>query len=182
MNISEENLVSWSKGPGQTEADKCSNAETAVRRAIKASEQLAALDVSVFAQGSYSARTNVRQNSDVDICVRYNATFFTCYPDGMSRETVGNVPGTMAFADCMVQKALEDYFGEGNKAGSSQGSVQLWPVPWLISQTLSSTYVAGEHRLYLERNAGSRKIRPTVHGGNEPASSKLTVSEGSAQR
>ena len=36
--------------------------------------------------------------------------------------------------------------------GSSQGSVQLWPVPWLISQTLSSTYVAGEHRLYLERN------------------------------
>ena len=53
MNISEENLVSWSKGPGQTEADKCSNAETAVRKAIKASEQLAALDISVFAQGSY---------------------------------------------------------------------------------------------------------------------------------
>ncbi len=24
--------------------------------------------------------------------------------------------------------------------GSSQGSVQLWPVPWLISQALSSTY------------------------------------------
>ena len=99
MNISEENLVSWSKGPGQTEADKCSNAETAVRRAIKASEQLAALDISVFAQGSYRARTNVRQNSDVDVCVRYNATFFDYYPDGMSRETVGNVPGTMAFAD-----------------------------------------------------------------------------------
>ena len=121
MNISEENLVSWSKGPGQTEADKCSNAETAVRKAINAREQLAALDVSVFAQGSYSARTNVRQNSDVDICVRYNATFFTCYPDGMSRETVGNVPGTMAFADfkSMVQKALGDYFG---KAGVTRGN------------------------------------------------------------
>ena len=76
VNISEDNFVSWSKGPGQTEADKCSNAERAVRKAIKASEQLAALDVSVFAQGSYSARTNVRQNSDVDVCVRYNATFF----------------------------------------------------------------------------------------------------------
>ena len=123
MNISEHNFVSWSKGPGQTEADKCSNAETAVRKAIKANEELAALDVSVFAQGSYSARTNVRQNSDVDICVRYNATFFDYYPDGMSRETVGNVPGTMAFSDFkrMVQKALEDYFGRtgvtrGNKA------------------------------------------------------------------
>ena len=123
MNISEENLVSWSKGPGQTEADKCSNAETAVRKAIKASERLAALDISVFAQGSYRARTNVRQNSDVDVCVRHNATFFDYYPDGMSRETVGNVPGTMAFADFkrMVQKALEDYLGKtgvtrGNKA------------------------------------------------------------------
>ena len=123
MNISEDSFVSLSKGPGQTEAGKCSNAETAVRKVIKASEQLAALDVSVFAQGSYSARTNVRQNSDVDICVRYNSTFFTCYPDGMSRETVGNIPGTMAFTDfkSMVQKALEDYFGKtgvtrGNKA------------------------------------------------------------------
>ena len=27
-----------------------------------------------------------------------------------------------------------------SKGGSSQGSVQLWPVPWLISQALSSTY------------------------------------------
>ena len=79
------------------------------------------VDVSVFAQGSYSACTNVRQNSDVDICVRYNATFFTYYPDGMSRETVGNVPGTMAFADfkSMVKKALEDYFG---KAGVTRGN------------------------------------------------------------
>ena len=46
--------------------------------------------------------------------------------------------------------------------GSSQGSVQLWPVPWLISQTLSSTYVAGEHRLYLERNC--RLSENPAHG------------------
>ena len=123
MNISEENLVSWSKGPGQTEADKCSNAETAVRKAIKASEQLAALDVSVFAQGSYSARTNVRQNSDVDICVRYDSAFFADYPKGTTRETFGNVEGSLPFDEFknMVQKALQDYLGKtgvtrGNKA------------------------------------------------------------------
>ena len=46
--------------------------------------------------------------------------------------------------------------------GSSQGSVQLWPVPWLISQALSSTYVAGEHRLYLERNC--RLSESPAHG------------------
>ena len=47
-------------------------------------------------------------------------------------------------------------------SGSSQGSVQLWPVPWLISQALSSTYVAGEHRLYLERNC--RPSESPAHG------------------
>lgn len=74
-------------------------------------------------RGSYHARTNVRQNSDVDVCVRYNATFFEEYPLGTSRENFGNVAGTMLFADFknMVQKALEDYFGSagvtrGNKA------------------------------------------------------------------
>ena len=123
MNISEHNFVSWSKGPGQTEADKCSNAETAVRKAIKASEQLAGLAISVFVQGSYRTRTNVRQNSDVDICVRYDSAFFPDYPKGTTRETFGHVKGSLPFADFkgMVQKALEDYFGttgvtRGNKA------------------------------------------------------------------
>ena len=123
MNVSEENLVSWSKGPSQTEADKCSNAETAVRKAIKASERLAGLDISVFSQGSYRARTNVRQNSDVDICVRYDSAFFADYPYGTTREMFGHVEGSLPFPDFknMVQSSLEDYFGKtgvtrGNKA------------------------------------------------------------------
>ena len=123
MNISEDSFVSWSKGPGQTEADKCSNAETAVRKAIKASGELAAGNVSVFAQGSYSARTNVSQNSDVDICVRYDSAFCPDYPKGTTGETFGHVDGSLSFADfkTMVQKALKDYFGKtgvtrGNKA------------------------------------------------------------------
>lgn len=121
MNISEDSLVSWSKGPSQTEADKCANAEAAVRKAIKADDKLSLLDISVFAQGSYRARTNVRQNSDVDICVRYNATFFEEYPSGTSRESFGNIPSTTSFSGFknMVQGALEGYFG---KAGVTRGS------------------------------------------------------------
>lgn len=123
MNISEDTFNTWSKGPGQTEADRCSNAETAVRKAIKASADLSDLDISVFAQGSYRARTNVRQDSDVDICVRYNGTFFVKYPEGKTRSDFGNVPGTMDFAEFknLVQAALSSYFGQdgvsrGNKA------------------------------------------------------------------
>ena len=123
MKLSEDNFVSWSKGPGTTEANKCSNAEMAVRKAIKASEQLAVLNISVFAQGSYRARTNVRQNSDVDICVRHNSVFFSDYPQGATQKMPVHVKVSLTFADfkSMVQKALEDYFGKtdvtrGNKA------------------------------------------------------------------
>ena len=149
MNISQENLVSWSKGPGQTEADKCSNSERAVRKAIKAGEQLAALDISVFAQGSYRARTNVRQNSDVDICVRYDSAFFPDYPKGTTRETFGNVEGSLPFANfkSMVQRALVDYFGKtgvtrGNKAFDVHSNT------YRIDADVVSTF---EHRRYTGR-------------------------------
>ena len=110
MNVLEESLKSWSKGPSQT-------------KAITANPELAALNVSVFAQGSYRARTNVRLNSDVDICVRYNDTFFEQYPAGKTRSDFGNIPGTMDFSRFknLVQSSLEDYFSDstvtrGNKA------------------------------------------------------------------
>lgn len=123
MNVSEESMVSWSKGPGETETTKCENAVTAIRKAITSDAHLADLDISVFVQGSYRAHTNVRQNSDVDICVRYNPSFFPHYPTGTTKEDFGHVDGTLLFTDFkdMVQKALEDYFGKsgvtrGNKA------------------------------------------------------------------
>jgi hypothetical protein len=123
VNISEETFASWSQGPGQTEADKCANAESAVRRAIANDDELKKRDITVFPQGSYRARTNVRQDSDVDICIRYNSTFFDIYPEGKTREEFGNVAGSMNFAAFkdMVGTALTNYFGHenvkrGNKA------------------------------------------------------------------
>ncbi|OGV70402.1 MAG: hypothetical protein A2283_19010 [Lentisphaerae bacterium RIFOXYA12_FULL_48_11] len=114
MNISEETFTWWSQGPGKTETDKCKNAEVAVRKAIDADDPLCTLDISVFAQGSYKVRTNVRQDSDVDICIRYNTSFFPDYPDGMTDQSFGNSNGTMAFSDFknMIEKALKNYFGE----------------------------------------------------------------------
>jgi hypothetical protein len=123
VNISEETFISWSAGPGQTEADKCANAESAVRGAIDNHDELSAADITVFPQGSYRARTNVRRESDVDICIRYNTTFFPDYPAGKTREDFGNIAGTMKFSDFknMVESALIEHFGRasvkrGNKA------------------------------------------------------------------
>lgn len=123
MNISEDTFVSWSKGPSATETQRCENAETAVRNALNSHAKLKAMNTSVFAQGSYRARTNVRQESDVDVCVRYNDSFFEDYPVGRSREDYGHVASPLSYTDFrnMVGEALSDYFGKdgvtrGNKA------------------------------------------------------------------
>jgi hypothetical protein len=116
MNISEDSFISWSRGPAQTESDKCDNTAIAVRKAIKADDKLASLDITVSAQGSYRARTNVRQNSDVDICVCYNTAYFPDYPKGTTKETLGHTDSVMSFTDFknMVHHALENYFGKDN--------------------------------------------------------------------
>jgi len=66
----------WAQPPSTTEREKCEHAELAVRKAIDANKRIAGKDIQVFAQGSYRNRTNARQDSDVDICVRCTNTFF----------------------------------------------------------------------------------------------------------
>jgi hypothetical protein len=109
----EDTLTAWSKGPGTTEQEKCENAERAVKKAIAGDENLSTMDITVFAQGSYRKRTNVKRDSDVDICVRLNSTFFEDYPAGKKREDFGNVAGSITFSDYknLVHKALNSYFG-----------------------------------------------------------------------
>ena len=70
-------------------------------------------DLTVFAQGSYKARTNVKQDSDVDVCVRYNEAWFAHYPEGKMAKDFGETTGALKFTDFkdMVGKALASYFG-----------------------------------------------------------------------
>ena len=102
-------------GRVEPKREKCENAETAIRKAIAAHKKLSGLNISVFPQGSYPARTNVRQDSDVDICVRLNSTFFTKYPEGKIDKDFGNVDGTITYPDfrTFVGEALVDYFPPG---------------------------------------------------------------------
>ena len=119
----ENTFRSWGQAPSQTERDKCENAERAIREAITASSALAARSISVFAQGSYANRTNVRQDSDVDICVRCRDVFYYDLPAGVLRESYGITPANYEYAQFKneVGAALTDYFGysavtRGNKA------------------------------------------------------------------
>lgn len=119
----EETFSSWSAGPGKTEQDRCDNAVSMISDAIKNDDDLKKLDIEVFPQGSYRARTNISRDSDVDICVMLKTTIFTYYPQGFSDELVGNSSSQYTYATFKntVERALVKKFGQdqvkrGNKA------------------------------------------------------------------
>jgi len=116
---------SWGAAPGTTEQTKCDNAERAVRKAIAASAKLSSKSIAVFTQGSYANRTNVRQDSDVDICVLYTDAFFSDYSmsEGLDGSVLGYSDSTYKYPEFKndIEAALMSYFGQdsvtrGNKA------------------------------------------------------------------
>jgi hypothetical protein len=121
----EDVFCTWGCAPSATEREKCENAERAVRKAIDASKKLNGKTIEVFAQGSYANRTNVRQDSDVDICVLYKDAFFPDYSlsQGLSDAALSFTGGRYPYAEFKndVHGALKSYFGadsvtRGNKA------------------------------------------------------------------
>lgn len=121
----EATFSSWGAAPGATEQTKYDNAERAVRKAICASTKLGSKEIAVFTQGSYADRTNVCQDSDVDVCVQYTGAFFTDYAlsEGLSDSALGYTDADYPYSEFKsdVEAALVSYFGKdsvtrGNKA------------------------------------------------------------------
>lgn len=114
----EATFSSWGAPPGDTEQTKCENAERAIRKAIDASAKLSSKSMDVFTQGSYANRTNVRQDSDVDICVLYTGAFFPDYSmsEGLNGPVLGHLDGTYLYPEFKndVEAALVSYFGRGS--------------------------------------------------------------------
>lgn len=110
----EDSFASWAKPLGTTEQDKCDNAVRGIRKAIDGSTKLTSKSVRVFAQGSYCNRTNVRQDSDVDVCILCSDTIFFDVPEGKTAADFGiSVPATYPYSEYKndVGSALTTYFG-----------------------------------------------------------------------
>ena len=105
----------WAQRPSQTEQDKADRAERMIRDAIRSYAPLASRSIRVFAQGSYRNRTNVRADSDVDICVLSQATFFSDYGHvaGVTDQTQGFDVASYTFPDLKrdIEAALKAHFG-----------------------------------------------------------------------
>ena len=110
----EDQLREWAKPPGKTERDRCDNAASAIRNAIKASDKLRIRGISIFSQGSYRNNTNVRKSSDVDIGILCTDTFFyDQLPAGLTKENLEFSDATYQYKQYKdeVGEALVNYFG-----------------------------------------------------------------------
>lgn len=120
----ENSFTTWAQPPSETERQKCLNAENVIKNVIRTSSALKDRNIRVFAQGSYRNRTNVRSESDVDICVLCTDVGFTDFsfaPD-LDDSKVGRIPATYEYSQFKddVGKALASLGNgavtRGNKA------------------------------------------------------------------
>src|SRR6266511_1891468 len=115
-------LSTWAQPPSDTELDKAANAERVIRKALDASNALGARSISVFTQGSYANRTNVRQDSDVDICVLCTDSLFSDYTlaPGLTDAETGLSPASYEYARYRheVEDALVSYLRPGVTRGN----------------------------------------------------------------
>ena len=125
MTINWENEFSqWARPPGKTEDKRCENAIKAIRNAIAKSGKLKNRSLTVFPHGSYHNRVNVRQDSDVDVGVLCDESFFYHLPEGATNETFGfSAPAKYGYTQFKneLEEALVAHFGRdaihrGNKA------------------------------------------------------------------
>ncbi len=112
----EDKFQSWAQPLSIIEKTKCENSERAIKQAIRNDKALSKLNIRVFAQGSYPAGTNVRLDSDVDICICLLEPFFTQYPPGKTQQDFGLVDGSLNFSEYkqLVEDALVNQFGRAN--------------------------------------------------------------------
>lgn len=115
---------SWTKPSSDTEAEKQANAERMIREAIKEYAPLTSREVRIIPQGSYRNNTNVRQESDVDICVCCMDPFFPNYQFADYGETeAGNVAASYTYAQfkndveaALIKKFTASGVRRGDKA------------------------------------------------------------------
>ena len=120
----ENDFSQWARPPAKTEDERCENAIKAIRNAIAESEKLKNRSLTVFPHGSYRNRVNVRQDSDVDVGVLCDDSFFYHLPEGTTNETFGfSVPANYPYTQFKneLEEALVVHFGReavrrGNKA------------------------------------------------------------------
>ena len=145
----ESSFRSWAKPLGSTEQAKCENAERGVKNAIREHHTLGSMDITIFPQGSYAVRINVRQDSDVDVCIRLNNLHFfydlpTAPPN--TADDFGIIASSFTFREFkeLVKGALVNRFG-GSAVTPGDKAFEVHENTYRIDAHVVATF---EHRRY----------------------------------
>jgi hypothetical protein len=114
----------WTKPSSDTECEMQERAERMIRQAIDQYEPLAKRDIKIIPQGSYRNNTNVKQESDIDICVCCMEPFYADYTFAdFKQEETGNVDSGYNYSQlkndvgvALLAKFGKDGFRRGDKA------------------------------------------------------------------
>lgn len=113
MRYSEDILQSWVSPLSKTEEQRVENTINMIKTAVRNYNQLNDFDIEIFAQGSYANNTNVRQNSDIDICVMLKSSFFCNYLDGKTDVDYGYIISELTYSQyrSYIIEAINEKFG-----------------------------------------------------------------------
>ena len=116
MKYTHEQLRTKSHAASRNESAKLDRSEAMVRDAIRGSKFEGIVDI--FGKGSYKNNTNVRLNSDMDICVVYTPTFKYEIPEGDTPQEHNIVPKFEPYTFSMFKSELielmKEKFGSDN--------------------------------------------------------------------
>ncbi len=117
----EQRFRTWAQGPSDSETARGENAKRIITDCMRDAGILDKYELDIFAQGSFPNRTNIPQESDVDVAVRCMRGSYLDLPAGTTQEDYGFTDGTLGYAELKndVGKALTARFGpecsRGNK-------------------------------------------------------------------
>jgi hypothetical protein len=146
----EQQFRTWSKPSSDTEAEKQENAEKKICEAIAEYEPLKEHKPRIIVQGSYRNNTNIRLQSDVDICVCCTDPFYDDYTHAdYTRADAGLVASPYSYDQFKddVYAALKKKFGE---AAIRKGK-KAFDVHPTTSRVDADVVPAFAYRMYLKK-------------------------------
>lgn len=163
----------WTKPSSDTECEKQENAERMICDAIRQYEPLKTLDIKIIPQGSYRNNTNVKTQSDVDICVCCMLPFYEDYTFAdYSRTETRNVDSALKYAEfknhvhvALVKKFGQDGIHRGDKA------FDVHPNGYRVDADVVATLA---YRLYLKKTyEAAASIQHPKYGYFQPEGTKF---------
>ena len=153
MKYTEQQLVNWTAPLSDTEDKRAQQTISMIKSAIDSAEGLKKIETEVFLQGSYANNTNVRNNSDVDVCVMCKSTFFHSFPDGLDNSYYGFPEGTITYHEykSLVVDALRNKFGAYSVAVGNK-SVKIKSNSYRVDADVVPAFQYRDYRIIGSRN------------------------------